>query len=218
MYVTPAIPIHETFANSLLLDNTDDTEILDNLGLNSRDNRPNMKSKNEISSNFIGQGLFLVDDVFSSSSITEMKKSSLQSQSFSNTQIITEPPLKLEFPNPFSDDVDPSSYTEMDSKLRKSSLLKQPPSSNANSTANSNSNNSGNTNNSENTKYNEGRIQIKRVLIHSLIPLDKRVGSSGVGSFEIVFSASARESGLWSVGAVLLTGTVRDTCYCACQD
>ena len=205
LYVTTAIPMHESYANNLLLDNTDD---LENFDSNSRDNKPNMNKTNEISSNFIGQGLFIVDDVFSSTSINELKNTSLQSQLFSNTQMIPEPPIKLEFPNPFSDDVDPTSYTEMDSKIRKSSVLKPPPTTNTNTSnsGNTNTNNSGNTNNSENAKYGEGRIQYKRVLVHSIIPLDRRVGSSGVGSFEVVLSASAKECGLWTVGAVLLTG------------
>lgn len=202
LYVTPAQPIHEPFARSLVLENNEIS--ISGFHSNDDDNRPNMENINENSPNIIGQGIFFVDDTLSSTTNNEMKKAIIESLKYSNTIIPNNPSITLEYPNPFSDDVDPSTYTEIDSKIRKISLAK---------TSNSNLNNT--TTNFDSTKFGgltggtgtEGRVQFRRVLVNSICPSVSRLGCGGMGNFEIILSAAAKDSGLWTVGAVLLTGT-----------
>lgn len=204
LYVTPAQPINEPFARSLQLDNNE--TLISGFDSNNSDNnhdnnyKPNMENMIENSPNIIGQGIFFVDDALAATGNTEVKKAVFESLKYSNTIIPNNPSITLEYPNPFSDDVDPSSYTEIDTKIRKISLAKT---TNLSSTSNFDSTKSGGLPGGTGT---EGRVQFRRVLVHSICPVVPRAGCSGNGNFEIILSASAKESGLWTVGSVLLTG------------
>lgn len=122
----------------------------------------------------------------------------------SNTMLPGNPSITLEFPNPYDKNTDPTSYTEIDTKTRKmtTSISKNISSSSLKSSDSSKS--GGQTLGS--VVGGEGRVQFKRILIESLTALDKRTGSTVAGSFEIILSTAARDSGIWSVGSAIFDG------------
>jgi hypothetical protein len=204
LYVTPAHPIDEPFARSLLLGNNEIFSSGFNSNNSDNDNRPNMDNIIENSPNIIGQGIFFVDDALASTGNIDVKKAVFESLKCSNTIIPNNPSITLEYPNPFSDDVDPSSYTEIDTKIRKISLAKT---TNLSTTSNFDSTKSWGVPVGTGT---EGRVQFRRVLVHSICPVMPRTGCGGVGNFEIILSSAAKESGLWTIGSVLLTGKINE--------
>lgn len=200
LYVTPAQPINEPFARSLLLENNEIYTAGFNSNNSDNDNRSNMDNMIENSPNIIGQGIFYVDDALASTGNIEVKKAVIESLKYSNTIIPNNPSITLEYPNPFSDDVDPSTYTEIDTKIRKISLAKT---TNLSTTSNFDSTKSGGVPGGMGC---EGRVQHRRVLVNSICPVMPRPGCSGIGNFEVILSPAAKECGLWTVGSVLLTG------------
>ena len=186
LYVMPSKPSHELFAYHLNDNNNDNN------------NNNNNNSKND---NFIGQGMLLFDDVIASSTNEEIKKIHYESLKYSQTILPKFPSIKLEYPNPFSDDADPSLFTEIDRKILRQNSIKMSSGDNNKTIQNLN------LKNEKNEKNELSRQQSQRVLISSISTLDNRGASSAPGSFEIILSSAAKESGLWTVNSVIVSST-----------
>ena len=180
LYVMPSKPSHELFAYHL----------------NDNNNNDNNNSKND---NFIGQGMLLFDDVIAFSTNEEIKKFHSESLKYSQTILPKFPSIKLEYPNPFSDDADPSLFTEIDRKILRQNSIKM--------SSGDNNNKAIQNLNLKNEKNELSRQQSQRVLISSISTLDNRGASSAPGSFEIILSSAAKESGLWTVNSVIVSST-----------
>ena len=164
----------------------------------------NMNKKNDNSLNINNEIINSINNPFSSIQNNGMKKLFEDSLKYSNTILPGNPSITLEFPNPHDKNTDPTSYTEIDTKTRKmtTSIPKNISSSSLKSSDSSKS--GGQTLGS--VIGGEGRVQFKRILIESLIALDKRTGSTAAGSFEVILSTAARDSGIWSVGSAVFNG------------
>ena len=134
-----------------------------------------------------------------------MKKLVENSMKYSHTILPGNPSILLEFPNPYDKNTDPASYTEIDAKTRKMTVSKNTSSSSIKS-VDSLKNPVGGPTLGSGIGVEGGRVQFKRILIESLIALDKRNGSTAAGSFEVILSTAAKDSGIWSTGSVLLNG------------
>ena len=192
LYVMPSKPSHELFAYHLN-DNNHNNNVNND---NSNDNNNNINNKND---NFIGQGMLLFDDVIAFSTNEEIKKFHSESLKYSQTILPKYPSIKLEYPNPFSDDADPSLFTEIDRKILRQNSIKM--------SSGDNSNKAIQNLNLKNEKNELSRQQSQRVLISSISTLDNRGASSAPGSFEIILSSAAKESGLWTVNSVIVSST-----------
>ena len=176
----PQKPNSESFAYSLNNNNDNNN--------NNNDNDNN----NYNNDNFIGKGMLLINDVIASCSDISVKKAHHESLKYSNTILPNVLPIKLEFPDPYSDNTDPSLYTEIERKS-----IKQ----------NTNKNTINDSNNKIIQKNDIARQQIQRVLISSILPRDNRAGSSAPGNFEIILSNDTKECGLWTVNSALISPT-----------
>ena len=189
LFVIPAKPNNELFAYHLNNKNNNNNNNDDNNDDNDENN--NINNKND---NFIGQGMLLFNDVIATSTNDEMKKIHNESLKYAHIVLPEGPPIKLEYPNPFSDDADPSLFTEIDRKIVRRSSIKPV----------------GGDNNSkviQIPKNELSRQQSQRVLISSISTRDNRGATSAPGSFEIILSTAAKESGLWTVNSVIVSST-----------
>ena len=189
----PSKPSHELFAYHLNDNNNNNNVNNDNSNDNNNDSR---------NDNFIGQGMLLFDDVIASSTNEEIKKIHYESLKYSQTILPKFPSIKLEYPNPFSDDADPSLFTEIDRKILRQNSIKMSSGDNNNKAIQNL-----NLKNEKNEKNELSRQQSQRVLISSISTLDNRGASSAPGSFEIILSSAAKESGLWTVNSVIVSST-----------
>ena len=188
LYVMPAKPRHELFAYNLM-DNNGNHDNYDNNNDNSStfNRQNNANNMNNMNNNFIGKGMILTNDVMGTSTNPEIKKSYSEFLKYTHTIPSPDPPIKLEYPNQFAEDALPNSYTEIEIKKRKISIKNEKIDPKA----------------VVSTEL--GRFQVRRILISSILPKDNRAGSNLAGSFEVILSVAAKESGLWTVGSVSLT-------------
>ena len=195
LFVMPAKPNNELFAHHLNNNNNNNNDENDE----NVDENNNINNKND---NFIGQGMLLFDDVIATSSNEEMKKIHNESLKYAHIILPEAPSIKLEYPNPFSDDADPSLFTEIDRKVVRRTSIKP-------SVGDNNNNNNNNNNNKaiQISKNELSRQQSQRVLISSISTRDNRGATSAPGSFEIILSTAAKESGLWTVNSVIVSST-----------
>jgi hypothetical protein len=120
-----------------------------------------------------------VEDLLATSIVGSVRTAALESQRSLDIAAPPQPPIILEYPDPFSDSADPSSYIDGDA------------SASTNKGAKAGDKKSGNT-------AGNGRLQKRKILVCSTKVNDARVGCSN-GSFEIILGAQAKESGLFSV-------------------
>ena len=174
-------------------------------------NVKNLNKMGENSSISINKETNSTNNPFNSILDNGMKKLVENSMKYSHTALPENPSILLEFPNPYDKNTDPTSYTEIDAKTRKMTVSKNTSSSSVKSV---DSLKTGGQALGSGIGGEGGRVQFKRILVESLIALDKRNGSTAAGSFEIILSAAAKDSGIWSTGSVLLYGNGKINIFC----
>jgi hypothetical protein len=192
---------HQIFVHTLA---STEKIIADNMNSNNIQN-VNLKSLDKMGENSsisISKDTNSTNNPFNSILNNGMKKLVENSMIYSHTKLPGNPSILLEFPNPYDKNTDPASYTEIDAKTRKMTTSKINPSSS--SVKSVDSLKSGGQTLGCGIGGEVGRVQFKRILIESLLALDKRIGSTAAGSFEVILSAAAKDSGIWSTGSVLL--------------
>lgn len=127
-----------------------------------------------------GSGVPPMEDLLRTHGSTEVRKAVANSCAVLQVDLPPEPPLTLEFPDPFASDADPSSYAEVGGAGAAAAPAKgkAAPSSAAAG----------------------ARSQQKRFLVCCAKVADNRAGN-GNCTFEIVMSQPAKESGLWTLSA-----------------
>lgn len=161
----------------------------------------NLNKMGENGSISVSKEINFRNNPFNSILNNDMKKLVENSMIYSHTILPGNPSILLEFPNPYEKNTDPASYTEIDTKTRKMTISKNASSSSIKSV---DSLKTGGQTLGSGIGGEGGRFQFKRILVESLIALDKRSGSTAAGNFEVVLSTAAKDSGIWSTGSVLL--------------
>ena len=125
-----------------------------------------------------GAGVYPVQDVLAKSSSKDVRESDANTKKALALGAVVEPPIKLEFPNPFAEDASPESYTvSAGAPAGKAAKGAPPPAEGA-----------------------ESRAQVRRLLVSCAAITDGRPGS-GNGTFEIKMSADMAACGYFTLSA-----------------
>ena len=195
---------NQIFVRTLTTTENTFSEIFNSVHI-EKENLMNLNRMGENSSISINKETNFTNNSISSILSNGMKKVVENSMKYSHTILPRNPSILLEFPNPYDKNTDPASYTETDTKTRKMTISKNT-SSSSSSLKSADSSKTGGQTLGSGIGGEGGRVQFIRILVESLIALDKRNGSTAAGSFEVILSTAAKDSGIWSTGSVLLNG------------
>lgn len=176
-----------------------------NSGSTENENLMNLNKMVENSAICINKETDFTNNPFNSILNNGMKKLVENSMKYSHTILPGNPSILLEFPNPYDKNTDSTSYTDIDTKTRKMTISKNTSSSFSSIKSLDSSKTGGQTLGSGGGGEG-GRVQFKRILVESLIALDRRNGSTAAGNFEVILSTAAKDSGIWSTGTILING------------
>lgn len=129
-----------------------------------------------------GSGVAPVEDPLRSHLSTDVRQAAKAVADTLRLELPASPPLRLDFPDPFSASADPASYVEVGSAAA-AAAAKAPAKGAAAPTAAAGA-----------------RSQTKKLLVCCAKISDARPGS-GNGTYEVVLSQRAKDSGLWSLSA-----------------
>jgi len=127
-----------------------------------------------------GSGVAPVEDPLRSHPSAEVRQAAKAVADTLRLELPTPPPLRLDFPDPFSPSADPASFVEVGA----AAAAAKPPAKGA----------------AAPTAAAGARSQTKKILVGCAKVSDGRLGS-GPGTYEVVLSQRAKDSGLWSLGA-----------------
>jgi hypothetical protein len=119
-----------------------------------------------------------VEDLLSSSIVGPIRAAAMEAQQSLDVMAPSQPPIVLEFPDPYAEGVDPSSYVDGDAPAGAGGKGAKPA--------------------GDKKGGGGGRTQKRKILVCSTKVIDNRLGN-GNATFEILLSQQAKDSGLFTI-------------------